>query len=389
MSAIPSFGIPRLDDAFAGPGAGRTLLLLNQPGVDGRPFLVQAAVNALEDGQAVVYVCLDRSPARAKAALREAGAPPLGRLTLLDAYSSLHGIVESEHPQLDAEDLADLIERLGDAHQAAPDALLVIDSLNGLMMRSGVSRLAAATKRLHAAWQRFPEVIAAYTQWNEELALRSLFDGFSDRVRLHGVQERIITHEYFRIERVAGRSQEGHLAAPVMYRNDGGRVRAYIPKLLVTGPGDAGKTTFIHTVCDRAVSVERSGKTVAMDRGHLERGGVEVEVFGTPGQARFDPMMGPVMAAAVGVVLVVDSTQPETFQRAMDMLRRAWRNGLQAVVAANKQDLPGAMRPETVAKHLSAPPGIPVLACQAGQAVSALSVMDELLHRILGPEVAA
>ena len=72
-----------------------------------------------------------------------------------------------------------------------------------------------------------------------------------------------------------------------------GGIKIYIPKILVTGPYHAGKTSFVRTASYKSVSVNRKGlegkneTTVALDFGHVKLGGFLVELFGTPGQQRF------------------------------------------------------------------------------------------------------
>ena len=70
-----------------------------------------------------------------------------------------------------------------------------------------------------------------------------------------------------------------------------GGIKAFIPKVLVTGPFNAGKSTFVRALSTRSVSVDRMGTTIALDHGHIEYGDVTADIFGTPGQARFDPIL--------------------------------------------------------------------------------------------------
>ena len=70
-----------------------------------------------------------------------------------------------------------------------------------------------------------------------------------------------------------------------------GGFRGYIPKILVTGPFHAGKTTMVHSLSMRAVSVQRMGTTVALDFGHVDYKGFSLDLFGTIGQPRFDPIL--------------------------------------------------------------------------------------------------
>jgi small GTP-binding protein len=130
-----------------------------------------------------------------------------------------------------------------------------------------------------------------------------------------------------------------------------GGVRIFIPKILVTGPYHAGKTSFVHSASTKAVSVNRLVTTVALDFGHVDLGGFAVDLFGTPGQERFDPILKLLAGESLGVVLVIDSTKPETFKRAAEMIEKTRITGLPIVIAANKADFPGALTPEEI-RHI-------------------------------------
>lgn len=377
------FGVPRLDDAMAENPVGRPVLLENRPGVEAQPFLLQAARLALVAGRAVVYLTTDRPPERVR---RQLGA--VEGLHVLDAHSALHGIADPEAELIsepdNPQDVAGHLER---ARRDHPEALLLVDSLSGLAVRAGPERIAAAGAKLFGAISAYPDAVVLYTEWDPETAPDSLLDRFGTRVYLESVEQRIITNNYFRVEAVDGKAAPD--ASRVLYRVDGDQVRVYIPKIVVTGPADAGKSTFVHAVSDHAVSADRGGSTVAMDRGTIDREGMRVDVFGTPGQQRFDPLVAPILNQAVGIVLMVDSSNPEDFGRARDMLDMGWRKGLHAVVVANKQDLDGALAPADLKEALDLPEGIPVIPCSALDGHAARDVLDRLLHDILSnPEVA-
>jgi len=134
-----------------------------------------------------------------------------------------------------------------------------------------------------------------------------------------------------------------------------GGVKVYIPKLLVTGPFHAGKTSFIHSLSEHPVSVNRLGTTIALDFGHANINGFSVDLFGTPGQQRFDPILKLLGGEALGVVLVVDSTKPGDFSRAKEMLALTKTAGLPVVIAANKANLKGALSIAQIRKKMNLP----------------------------------
>jgi small GTP-binding protein len=129
-------------------------------------------------------------------------------------------------------------------------------------------------------------------------------------------------------------------------------------KIVVTGPVGAGKTTFINTISEvSTVSTEAAisgdadeaalagpgldGKdttTVGIDFGQLSLpGGLELYLFGTPGQERFSFMWDIVSQGMLGVIVLVDCARPETHETARAMLDYFRGKGdVPAIIAANK-----------------------------------------------------
>ncbi len=374
------FGVPRLDEVLMEDRQASSILLVSEPAVEAEPFLYQAARLRLQEGGEVVYVVTDRSPSRVRDALEGQGLRGVSNLFFVDAFSALLGIHDGNAPVLaDPMDVQGLVRMIREAARNHPSAMLIFDSLSGLAMRADAA-FSSEVQHLRAAMDEFPCAVGLYTKWGDD-AMHPVLAGFSDQVLLTGVRQRITTNQYFRVGQLGGAPHVG--AEPILYRTDAAGVHVYIPKIVVTGPEDAGKTTFIHAVCNSAVSTERMGTTVALDRGQIRRSGLMVEMFGSPGQERFSPLIAPMIRQAVGVVLMVDATRPESFERAKSMFQSIWDGGRCAVVAANKQDLDGALSPAEVAGWLNLPAGVSVVGCRASDLNSADSVVSLLIERIL------
>lgn len=152
-------------------------------------------------------------------------------------------------------------------------------------------------------------------------------------------------------------------------------------KVVIAGPFAAGKTQFINTVSEiKTVKTERriqhSGEkqvkdytTVAMDFGKVRIDDEhELYIFGTPGQFRFDFMWEILGEGALGIIILVDSTNPTTFHEARKIINFFQsRFPVPIVVGANKQDLPNAWSPEDVriALDINEEEGIPVIPVSA------------------------
>ena len=167
-------------------------------------------------------------------------------------------------------------------------------------------------------------------------------------------------------------------------------------KVVVTGPFDAGKTTFIRSVSEITVlSTERQvsdlsndGRgetTVAMDFGRITvSDDVVLYLFGTPGQSRFSFMWETLSEGMLGFVVVVDAAEPHSFQDARDMIAFFTEmSDVPFVVAANKVDADDNEFLLQVRKDLELPSGVPLLPMDARDKESVKAVLLALLRRIV------
>ncbi len=169
-------------------------------------------------------------------------------------------------------------------------------------------------------------------------------------------------------------------------------------KIVIAGPFAAGKTQFINTVSDiKTVKTERKTSlswekgikdhtTVAMDFGKIKIDDEhELYLFGTPGQSRFDFMWDILGEGALGIILLVDSRDPSTFNEARRIINFFQsRFPVPMVVGANKQDLPNAWPPEDImtALDIDKDEGIPVLPLSALNKEDVKRVLLHLLEMI-------
>lgn len=118
-------------------------------------------------------------------------------------------------------------------------------------------------------------------------------------------------------------------------------------KLVVTGPVACGKSTFVKKFGgERAFSVDYEGRTVALDFARCNISGIEVFAFGTPGHEHLEFMREILVQGAEGLLVLFDSTKPQTFKVALQMLQRLLNRlpkKIPFILIANKQDLPDAL----------------------------------------------
>lgn len=128
-----------------------------------------------------------------------------------------------------------------------------------------------------------------------------------------------------------------------------------IVKLLITGPVNAGKTTFVQHLSDTQLAATdvaatdevarlKALTTVGLDFGILKIDDeLELHLFGTPGQSRFNFMWDILARGAVGAVFLVDSTSADSINE-MKKMHAYYKEkvNLPAIVGATKQDLADA-----------------------------------------------
>jgi hypothetical protein len=167
-------------------------------------------------------------------------------------------------------------------------------------------------------------------------------------------------------------------------------------KVVVTGPFNAGKTTFIKAVSEITVlSTERqisdtSGEgagetTVAMDFGRITIAeDVVLYLFGTPGQERFSFMWETLSEGMLGFVLLLDAEDPDSFEDAKSMIA-FFRNmsDVPYVVAANKVPPTDVRMLRSVRAAIALSDDIPLLPIDARERESVKAVLLGLLYRIL------
>lgn len=127
-------------------------------------------------------------------------------------------------------------------------------------------------------------------------------------------------------------------------------------KVLIIGPSSAGKTAMLQGFKEisRQGEVQASEKTVGLRLESLDTGDVVFTCWDMP--VKHQALWSHVYRNADTVLFVVDAHNREAMAQARE---EVWRvlaqealRGRQLIVAANKQDLPGAMSPSEVADCL-------------------------------------
>jgi hypothetical protein len=204
------------------------------------------------------------------------------------------------------------------------------------------------------------------------------------------------------------------------------KLRSYDYKVYVTGPFQAGKTTLIHALDPKAISIERDMKedhrgvkgttTTGFDLGrvmwvrkeqshmglivpkyeYLQEASEysdwivkEIELRGVPGQLHFKFVRDTMRKNSDGVLIIVDSSDLGMIGDACAILAEtiASFGEIPIVVVANKQDRDDAVPPMTVASWLGVSEAVGMSAMEHESAKNALTLLLTTLVSSNGCEI--
>jgi len=383
-------GIPKLDE-FLGGGIpkGKSLVYYIQPGVEGEIFGLQTVYNSLKKGGVGAFVVSSTIPDIIKGQFREFGWDVnqfKDKFFFVDAYNSLIGAPSNEkYVVLNPDNIEAFSKIIMNALKELPPSTIVFGSLSTIIDLCGEKETIAAVRTWNKTAKLYDHVLVYnFTAWpySEETLKAIKEDMFNAVISVGGIAERVIFGQYFGIFKADWTKE---IKKSMLFRvlRPGG-IRLYIPKILVTGPFDSGKSTFVHALSTRAISVDRLGTTIALDHGHIDYKGFSADIFGTPGQERFDPIIKLLSGESMGVFLIVDSTNPIDFIRAKQMLEITKSYGLPYVIIANKQDLAGALAPEEIRIQFNLPPDVPIVPVVAKDKKGIFEAFEVLIDKITG-----
>jgi small GTP-binding protein len=129
-------------------------------------------------------------------------------------------------------------------------------------------------------------------------------------------------------------------------------------KVALMGSGYAGKSTIIKLLTDKVEKLKTNYQpTCGMDCGTITLDDVtKITLVEMGGQTHFEFMWPDLLRGSKMVVVVTEST-PKAVLKTRQLLHKYKEQlkGMQIIAIANKQDLPGSMKPESVQDLLGVP----------------------------------
>ncbi|MCD1294481.1 GTPase [Methanocella sp. CWC-04] len=395
-------GIPTLDGYLKGGlPIGKTIIFYGPPTVDVDIFGMQVAYTNLINNGVCYYVTSKSSPDLIRSNFREYGwdlIPYASRFAIVDAYSSLIGASPTEPFNVkDPESIESIDDAMtGIIDSISPGDMIVFSSLSSILDTCGGG----------PGIPDINKVLESIKRWNKMAVLNGgiVVYNFTDYGYPPELVEQVkkgLCNSSVVVDRIGGESGYGQYFKlytcdwskppefPTLFKvvKPGG-IKVHIPKILVTGPKGAGKSTFIRSAAslssDKSVSVDRMGTTVAVDYAHVMLKGFTIDMFGTPGQDRFNPIIKNIAKDALGIIVVIDSTDPKSFERAVEMLNISKTKDVPYIIAANKQDLEDALDTEKIRKKINLPEDIPIVRVSASNNMNVAQAIDIIIKKIVG-----
>lgn len=380
-------GIPKLDEYLGGGiPKGKTLLYYTQPGIEGTIFAMQTLFHNLEKGHKGVFITSTVHPGALREFFKEFGWDIerfADNFAIVDACSASIGMESNERYVVENPDAIKNIDKaVTEAIEDFSGAPIVFGSLSKIV---DICKEEDEALEYIEKWNKYIMLydnigIYNFTAWwyPEEVLRKIKEELFNGIIKVGGIAERVVFGQYYGVLKAGWIKPK---RSTILFRiiRPGG-VKVFIPKVLVTGPYNAGKSSFVQALSTTSVSVDRAGTTIALDHGHVVYKGFSADIFGTPGQERFDPILKLLGGKSMGVFLIVDSTKPEEFGRARDMLEITKTYGLPFVIVANKQDLEGALSPEEIRKATKVGGDVPIIPCVAIKKKGVFDALEALLN---------
>lgn len=378
-------GITGLDEMLgSGIPSGTRVVFSLEPGVEGRLFMYRTIATVLADKKKILIISPHSS---GKAFCSEfPGLLDLvdpvheGDVVILD--SRIRDSINLKDKKLQSRKKAwkTLIQESIDSHSI--DVVFVyFDLLYEDLGLDGALDILPSTHQK----RKITTVVEHLNLEGDSLIARFASGKYFDLIiSVHSAFTLVPFFNFFTLEYVSW-SQMPRRSIP--YSTGNQSVSLYIPKIIIMGPASSGKSTFVSNASDHGISVDRgdsdgSRTTVAMDLGWLHFRGFDITIFGTPGQPRFDPILPQLVKNAMGIILIIDATKPESLARARELLTLPHAAKLPLIVAVNKSDLPHHMDEVMIRESLRLRSEVPVFFISSLKRSDVHFVIETMVDRI-------
>ncbi len=372
--------LDRLNEALGGGVEdGSNVLFLADLAVDKSKFASALVNYRMEQEDNVIYFINNKMPQYVK---ERVDNPESDNFAIVDGFSSTLGKESNEKFNIETNLKADRKDYIEESKEVSIDAMnemeswgstFVLDSLDAFVgqwdeMQDFAESLRPVAGRTSTVNYFLLPNLGFEDEGDEIEELEEIFDYV---IHLKGLERSGIILKFIEI-----RKPDVETRVPFDITPRG--LVMYVPKLLVTGPYDAGKSTTVQNMSEESVSVDRLGTTVALDHGQVEKKGLKAELFGTPGQKRFDWALDFLGQSMFGCFIVVDSRDPN-YERVEELKQDLTAEELPFIILANFQNKDEALDPEEIEEET----GIETIGIDAKNGDNLDESLERLMNKIM------
>jgi len=372
--------LDRLNEALdGGVEDGSNVLFLADLAVDKSKFASALVNYRMEQEDNVVYFINNKMPQYVRERI---DSPDTDNFAIIDGFSSTLGKESNERFRIDTNLKADRKDYIEESKEVSIDAMqemeswgstFILDSLDAFVGQwDEMQDFAESLKPVAGRTSTVNYFLLPNLGFEEEgEELEELEEMFDYVIHLKGLERSGIILKFIEI-----RKPDVETRVPFDITPRG--LVMYVPKLLVTGPYDAGKSTTVQSMSEESVSVDRLGTTVALDHGQVEKKGLKAEVFGTPGQKRFDWALDFLGQSMFGCFIVVDSRDPN-YDRVEELKQDLQAEELPFIILANFQNKDDALDPDEIEEET----GIETRGIDAKNGENLDESLERLMNKIM------
>lgn len=372
--------LERLNEALdGGVEDGSNVLFLADLAVDKSKFASSLVNFRMQEEDNVVYMLNNKMPQYIKERIDDTNED---QFAMVDGFSSTLGKETEERFRIDTDLKSDRSEYIEESKEKAIEAMQEMESFGSTFILDSLDAFTGKWDELKDFTQEIKPVaentntVCYYLLPNlgfEEDGddIEELTEIFDYVIHLKGLERSGIVLKFIEIKKP---DVETKVPFDITPRG----LVMYVPKLLVTGPYDAGKSTTVQNMSEEAVSVDRLGTTVALDHGKVNQHGLKAEVFGTPGQKRFDWALDFLGQSMFGCFIVVDSRDPN-YDRVEKLERELEAEDLPFIILANFQNKDDALPADEIEEET----GIETIGIDAKHGENLEESLERLMDKIM------
>ncbi len=367
--------LERLNEALdGGVEDGSNVLFLADLAVDKSRFASSLVNYRMEQEDNVVYSINNKMPEYIQERIKEAKTD---NFATIDGFSSTLGKETTAEYRVETDLKADRADYIEESKEVAIQAMKDMDDFGSTFVLDSLDAFTGQWDELEEFTQDIKPVAESTNTvcyyllpnlgFEEEDEIEKLTEIFDYVIHLKGLERNGIILKFIEI-------LKPDVDTKVPFDITPRGLVMYVPKMLVTGPYDAGKSTTVQNMSEDAVSVDRLGTTVALDHGQVNKKGLKAELFGTPGQKRFDWALDFLGKSMFGCFIVVDSRDPN-YDRVKQLKKDLQAEELPFIILANFQNKDDALSPEEIEEET----GIETIGIDAKNGDN----LDESLERLM------